>query len=78
MPSTGTVRLKARSRTAHSALWPGQFVTARILVRQHQDAITIPGGGRATRPGWHFRLRHPGRFHGRGAPDRDRGKTAKV
>jgi multidrug efflux system membrane fusion protein len=40
--TTGTVRLKAIFQNAHNALWPGQFVNARILLQQRHDAITVP------------------------------------
>jgi multidrug efflux system membrane fusion protein len=41
-PSTGTVKLKATFPNAHNALWPGQFVNARVLVKTQQGALTIP------------------------------------
>jgi multidrug efflux system membrane fusion protein len=40
--TTGTVRLKATFQNTHNALWPGQFVNARILLQQRHDAVTVP------------------------------------
>jgi multidrug efflux system membrane fusion protein len=40
--TTGTVRLKATFQNARDALWPGQFVNVRILLRQRHDAVTVP------------------------------------
>jgi multidrug efflux system membrane fusion protein len=36
------VRLKAVFPNKQSALWPGQFVNARVLVRTDRNALTIP------------------------------------
>ncbi|GGJ04704.1 efflux RND transporter periplasmic adaptor subunit [Neoroseomonas lacus] len=41
-PSTGQLRLKARLPNADGALWPGQFVTVRLLVRTDAGVPTIP------------------------------------
>jgi multidrug efflux system membrane fusion protein len=41
-PTTGTVRLKATFPNARNALWPGQFVNVRVLLRQRRDAVTLP------------------------------------
>jgi multidrug efflux system membrane fusion protein len=40
--TTGTIRVKAIFPNAHQRLWPGEFVTARILVQMHRQALTIP------------------------------------
>lgn len=40
--ATGTVRLKARFPNKDGALYPNQFVNARLLVRMLKDAVTIP------------------------------------
>jgi multidrug efflux system membrane fusion protein len=40
--TTGTIRVKATFPNAHQRLWPGEFVTARVLVRVHKQALTIP------------------------------------
>jgi membrane fusion protein, multidrug efflux system len=39
---TGTVKLKAIFKNAHNALWPGQYVDARVLVRTDRKAMIIP------------------------------------
>jgi multidrug efflux system membrane fusion protein len=40
--STGTIRLKAVFPNPKLALWPGQFVNLRLLVRTDTNALTIP------------------------------------
>jgi membrane fusion protein, multidrug efflux system len=40
--ATGTLRLKAIFENRRNALWPGQFVNARVLVRTDRKALTIP------------------------------------
>lgn len=40
--STGTVRLKASFPNTDSALWPGQFVSASILVETRVQATVVP------------------------------------
>ena len=40
--TTGTIRLKAIFPNPKLALWPGQFVNLRLLVRTEVDALTIP------------------------------------
>ncbi|HVY18203.1 MAG TPA: efflux RND transporter periplasmic adaptor subunit [Rhodopila sp.] len=40
--STGTIALKAQFDNATDALWPGEFVNARIRVDTLKDAITVP------------------------------------
>ncbi|MGE9984983.1 MdtA/MuxA family multidrug efflux RND transporter periplasmic adaptor subunit [Desulfovibrio sp. SGI.169] len=40
--ATGTVRLKARFPNQDDALYPNQFVNARLMVRMLRDAVTIP------------------------------------
>lgn len=40
--STGTVKLKARFPNAEGALYPNQFVNARLQVRVVKNAITVP------------------------------------
>ena len=39
---TGTLKLKAVFKNARNALWPGQYVDARVLVRTDHKAMTIP------------------------------------
>jgi multidrug efflux system membrane fusion protein len=41
-PTTGMVRLKATFPNADRALWPGQFVNARLYVTIHKDGLTVP------------------------------------
>jgi membrane fusion protein, multidrug efflux system len=40
--STGTVRLKATFPNEDLSLWPGQFVSARVLVEMRAQALTVP------------------------------------
>jgi multidrug efflux system membrane fusion protein len=40
--ATGSVKLKAIFANARNALWPGQYVNARVLVRTARNALTIP------------------------------------
>jgi multidrug efflux system membrane fusion protein len=40
--STGTIKLKATFSNARNTLWPGQYVTARVLVRTDRNALTLP------------------------------------
>ena len=40
--TTGTIMLKARFDNANGALWPGQFVTATLVLYQERDAVVIP------------------------------------
>ena len=41
-PTTATIRLKAMFANVDDALWPGEFVNARVLVETRHDAITVP------------------------------------
>ena len=40
--ATGTMKLKAIFKNERNALWPGQYVNARVLVRTDRRAVTIP------------------------------------
>lgn len=40
--STGTIRLKATFANDDHALWPGQFVNVRLLVRTEKNGVVIP------------------------------------
>jgi multidrug efflux system membrane fusion protein len=40
--STGTIRVKATFPNPHDALWPGEFINARVLVRTEHKALTVP------------------------------------
>jgi multidrug efflux system membrane fusion protein len=39
---TGTAKLKATFANKRNALWPGQYVNARVLVRTEKNALTVP------------------------------------
>jgi multidrug efflux system membrane fusion protein len=39
---TGTIRLKATFENSQRVLWPGQFVTVRLVVSVHKDAVVAP------------------------------------
>jgi multidrug efflux system membrane fusion protein len=41
-PATGTVKLKAQFANADSALFPNQFVNARMLLATRSGLVTIP------------------------------------
>jgi multidrug efflux system membrane fusion protein len=40
--ATGTLKLKAIFGNPRNALWPGQFVDARVLIRTDRNVLTIP------------------------------------
>jgi len=40
--ATGTIRVKATFPNPHEALWPGEFVNARVLVSTQKNALTVP------------------------------------
>jgi multidrug efflux system membrane fusion protein len=40
--SSGTVQLKATFPNVSRALWPGEFVNVRLIVRVQHDGITVP------------------------------------
>lgn len=40
--ATGTIKLKARFPNPKAALWPGQFVSARVVVETLKDALIVP------------------------------------
>jgi membrane fusion protein, multidrug efflux system len=40
--TTGTIRVKATFPNTRQRLWPGEFVSARVLVNMHKQALTIP------------------------------------
>jgi multidrug efflux system membrane fusion protein len=39
---SGTIELKALFDNAKDTLWPGQFVTARLVVRLRKDVVAVP------------------------------------
>lgn len=41
-PSTGTIKLKATFPNAHHALWPGQFVHARLRTGVEAGVVSVP------------------------------------
>jgi multidrug efflux system membrane fusion protein len=40
--TTGTIMLKALFQNSADVLWPGQFVTATLVLYQERDAVVIP------------------------------------
>ncbi len=52
--STGTVRVKSTFPNADGALWPGQFVNLRILVRTIVQALTVPSAALKRGPDGYF------------------------
>jgi membrane fusion protein, multidrug efflux system len=40
--ATGTIRLKAVFDNADERLWPGEFVSARVVLSQRKDIVTVP------------------------------------
>jgi len=40
--ATGTIHLKAQFDNADEPLWPGEFVSARIVLATREDAVTVP------------------------------------
>jgi membrane fusion protein, multidrug efflux system len=41
-PATGTIRVKGALPNERHPLWPGQFVTARMVLRTLKDATVVP------------------------------------
>jgi multidrug efflux system membrane fusion protein len=41
-PATGTIALKAVVENNADTLWPGQFVTARVITSLRNDAVAVP------------------------------------
>lgn len=39
---TGTVLMKARVANEHESLWPGEFVTSRLILRVEAGAVVVP------------------------------------
>jgi len=48
--TTGTIRLKATFANTQAKLWPGQFVSVRVLLSQRHDALTVPAAAIARGP----------------------------
>ena len=40
--ATGTIHLKATFENADERLWPGEFVSARLILSMLKDAVTVP------------------------------------
>ena len=40
--TTGTIRLRASFSNQDRALWPGQFVTATVILGEQRDAVVVP------------------------------------
>jgi len=40
--TTGTIKLRANLPNPRDTLWPGEFVNARILLRNQENALTVP------------------------------------
>ncbi len=40
--TTGTIRLKATFPNAKNALWPGEFVSARLMLGMRRGVVTVP------------------------------------
>ena len=47
---TGTVKLRAVFPNKDSVLWPGQFVTASVTLREQHDALVVPSQAVQTGP----------------------------
>ncbi len=50
-PATGTIQLKATFPNGDHALWPGQFVNARLLLETRRGAVTVPAAAVQRGPG---------------------------
>ncbi|KPK08850.1 MAG: hypothetical protein AMJ64_02245 [Betaproteobacteria bacterium SG8_39] len=49
-PATGTIKLKGQFDNRDDALWPGQFVSARLKLYEQKDALTVPAHAVQTGP----------------------------
>lgn len=49
-PSTGTIKLRAQFENRDAALWPGQFVNARLRLYEQIGAIVVPATAVQTGP----------------------------
>ena len=54
--ATGTLQMKAIFQNPNHALWPNQFVKARLLLTTRKGAIAVPRAGRAARTEGHLRV----------------------
>jgi multidrug efflux system membrane fusion protein len=48
--TTGTIKLKALFPNQDRRLWPGQFVTVRMMLRVDEGALTVPNNAVQTGP----------------------------
>jgi multidrug efflux system membrane fusion protein len=53
-PTTGTVRLKATFSNDDEMLWPGEFVTAHLVVAIQKAAVTVPARAIEQGPNGHY------------------------
>ena len=53
-PTTGTVRLKATFPNDDETLWPGEFVTAHLVLAVAKDAVTVPVQAIQQGPNGHY------------------------
>ncbi|WP_241687723.1 efflux RND transporter periplasmic adaptor subunit [Janthinobacterium sp. 17J80-10] len=51
---TGTVRMKAQFDNAQHRMWPGNFVTVRLVARTLEDAVVVPAQALVTGPEQQF------------------------
>lgn len=49
-PSTGTIRLRAQFDNRDAALWPGQFVNAKLRLYEQDNAVIVPARAVQTGP----------------------------
>jgi membrane fusion protein, multidrug efflux system len=49
-PTTGTIRCKATFPNPNETLWPGQFVTTRVLLETLHQAVIVPASAIQTGP----------------------------
>jgi multidrug efflux system membrane fusion protein len=52
--ATGTVKLKAQFANSDDALWPGQFVTAHLVLDVVYNGVTVPAAAVQTGPNGRF------------------------
>jgi membrane fusion protein, multidrug efflux system len=52
--TTGTIRLKARFDNDEERLWPGAFVSARVILSVHKDVATVPSQTVQQGPNGHY------------------------
>ena len=75
--TTGTITLKATFPNADRALWPGQFVNARITLATRPRRRRGAAASRPDRTAGDLRLRRQGRRHRRAAPRHGRPPAAR-